>query len=181
MKIVWQESVIQGLFNTAPFRQSDNRGMFSKVWTSKDLGPGRAWDEVYFSTSCRGTVRGFHVQCSRDAGARLVFVTSGQAMDFVVDLRRGSSSYSMVEPLLLDAGRSARIIPPGCAHAFEALEDNTTMVYLQQGVHNAETDIGVRWDSVGATFSVSHPVISERDASLPRLEDFDSPFEWSDM
>lgn len=181
MELVWQESVIRGLFDATVFRKFDSRGLFSKVWTSKDLGSGRKWDEVYFSTSCQGTVRGFHVQCSDDAGARLVFVTSGRAMDFVLDLRRGSHSFGMVQPLLLEAGMSARIIPPGCAHAFEALEDNTTMVYLQEGIHNAETDIGVRWDSVGATFSVSHPVISERDASLPRLEDFNSPFTWSDV
>lgn len=178
--LTWQESSIPGLLNSSAFRASDDRGLFSKVWTSLGPDTDHPWDEVYFSTSFRGTVRGFHVQNAPDSGTRLVFVTSGQAMDYVLDLRRGSRTYGLVEPLLLQAGTYARLIPRGCAHGFEALADHTTMVYLQQGAHDASRDIGVRWDSVGVTYSVSEPVLSDRDASLPRFADFDSPFVWED-
>ena len=140
-------------------------------------GPVR-WDELFFSVSCKGTLRGMHVQASASAGHRVIFLTRGTAQDYVIDLRRGSPTFGHVETVLLKPGGKILVVPSGCAHGFEALEDETTMVYLQQGIYDPAADIGVHWQSIGIQAACSTPIVSERDRNLPEFSAFDSPFTW---
>jgi len=135
-------------------------------------------DEVFFSVSRQGTVRGMHAQKGQAAGHRLVFVTTGRARDFVIDLRVGSPTFGEVVENTLTPGGLSVLVPPGCAHGFEALQDDTTMVYVQEGAHQPDLDIGVHWSACGFTPITEQPVVSERDEALPKLNDFVSPFRW---
>lgn len=179
MHVRWTPSRIPGLLEGESLHFEDTRGSFTKAWTGNDRTESGSWDEVFYSTSRLGVIRGFHVQASADAGSRLIFVTAGEAMDFVLDLRRGSPTFGDVECRLLTPGTSSRLVPRGCAHAFEALSDATTMVYLQEGLHDPSCDIGVLWSSVGIETTNPTPVVSARDVALPPLSEFDTPFTWS--
>lgn len=176
----WTNSVIPGLVWARSSTASDKRGIFSKIWTSADLPRSCLWDELFFSVSRLGTVRGMHVQANKSAGERIVFVARGLAKDFVVDLRQGSPTYGMVETRVLEPGGLALMVPPGCAHGFEALAEDTTMVYLQQGLYDPDSDIGVNWNSLGLTIEAETPIVSDRDRSLPPLDEFASPFVWQE-
>lgn len=176
----WEESSIPGALIGSAFAAEDVRGTFVKPWTSKESSLEIHLDEVFFSTSHGGVVRGMHVQMGRAAGHRLVFVTSGEARDFVVDLRVGSPTYGRVIETLLVPGGHCVLVPPGCAHGFESIEDGTTMVYIQEGAHEPGLDIGVHWNSCGFAPKSSAPVVSTRDDALPHLSDFDSPFVWGE-
>jgi dTDP-4-dehydrorhamnose 3,5-epimerase-like enzyme len=50
------------------------------------------------------------------------------------------------------------------------------MTYAVTSAYAPESDAGVLWSSVPATWPVTDVVLSDRDASWPSLEDFDSPF-----
>ena len=176
----WEESLISGALIGSAFAAEDVRGSFVKPWTSKESPLGIHLDEVFYSTSRVGVVRGMHVQKGRAAGHRLVFVTSGEARDFVVDLRVGSPTYGRVIETLLVPGGHCVLVPPGCAHGFESVKDATTLVYIQEGTHEPGLDIGVHWTSCGFAPKSSSPVVSTRDDALPHLKDFDSPFVWGE-
>ena len=51
-------------------------------------------------------------------------------------------------------------------------------VYQQQipTVHQPDHDSGIRWDSFGFDWGAATPILSARDAALPRLQEFVSPF-----
>lgn len=169
------------LFKSSPFALEDDRGLFTKVLSGAISEQERLRiDEVFWSCSHRGVLRGLHVQVPPRAGRKIVFVTSGQVRDFIVDLRVGSPWFGRVWETRLSAGSGALLVPAGCAHGFEAVTSNVTMVYLQEGTHDPATDTGVRWDSVGIKAHEPSPIVSPRDQSLPAFEDFESPFTWSD-
>ena len=73
---------------------------------------------------------------------------------------------------------NARIlyIPTGFAHGFASLADRSIVVYNVSSVYNPAHDTGVRWDSFGFSWPVERPVISDRDAALVPLAEFQSPF-----
>lgn len=168
-----------GVFVGDVFAARDDRGVFVKPWTLAVGPPIGKIDEVFFSISNRGVVRGMHAQMGDAAGRRLVYVTSGSARDFVVDLRVGSPTFGEVVETVLEPGSCAVLVAPGCAHGFESLQENTTMVYLQEGAHDPTLDIGVHWTSCGFVPRVNPPIVSARDDSLPHISHFDPPFLWT--
>jgi len=103
-------------------------------------------------------------------------VTAREVRDFVLDLRRGSPWFGRVWEGTVTARGGALLIPAGCAHGFEALSDEVTMVYLQEGVYDQASDTGVLWSSVGLVPRTANPIVSLRDGQLEPLENFHSPF-----
>ena len=103
-------------------------------------------------------------------------VTSGRVRDFVLDLRRGSPWFGRLWEGKVSDRDGALLIPAGCAHGFEALSDEVTMVYLQEGSYNEASDTGVLWSSTGLVPHTTDPTVSIRDSQLPPLQQFDSPF-----
>lgn len=177
----WIPCEVPGLLKSSPFASEDDRGEFRKVLSGSFPGQDRLRvDEVFWSRSHRGTIRGLHVQTPPRAGRKVVLVTSGEVRDFVVDLRVGSPSYGLPWETRLDRDSGALLIPAGCAHGFEALSDDVTMVYLQEGTYDPASDAGVLWSSVGIQASTARPIVSLRDQSLPEFVNFESPFVWSD-
>lgn len=179
MGLRWSESALPGVNVGEAYAVSDDRGLFVKPWAQALSPVPLRPDEVFFSTSDSGVIRGMHVQKGHAAGHRLIFATQGAARDFVVDLRIGSPTFGQTIETMLEPGGASLLVPPGCAHGFESLATGTTMVYVQEGGHDPELDIGVHWTSCGIAPMTSQPVVSERDDLLPHLSDFESPFVWS--
>jgi dTDP-4-dehydrorhamnose 3,5-epimerase len=50
------------------------------------------------------------------------------------------------------------------------------LYYKLTTVYSPAHDAGIRWDSAGILWPLTDPIISDRDRSLPALEDFDNPF-----
>jgi dTDP-4-dehydrorhamnose 3,5-epimerase len=95
-------------------------------------------------------------------------------MDVVVDLRVGSPTFARWEAVRLnDENRRAVVLAEGLGHAFMALADQSTAMYLcstpyapgrEHGVHPLDPDIGINWP---ADLQL---VLSEKDAAAPSLE-----------
>ena len=179
MPVEWSPCDVPGLLRSTPVSSADDRGTFTKAIAGELPGqPLLIPDEVFWSRSHRGVLRGLHLQSPPREGRKVVFVTSGVVRDFVVDLRVGSPWFGVVWEMTLDDAAGALVIPAGCAHGFESLTDDVTMVYLQEGSHDPTSDIGVLWSSVGIEPEARLPIVSARDSALPALQDFVSPFTW---
>lgn len=171
---------IEGLYLLSPAIQNDVRGCFFKNYhldTFKTMGLPTLWAEEYYSISQKNVLRGMHFQVPPSDHHKMVTCLTGAVLDVVVDIRKSSPSYSQVYAIELNSNnRTVLIIPPGCAHGFLSLEDNSLMFYKVSTVYSPEHDKGLAWDSIDFDWSIENPILSERDNMHPSLKDFKSPF-----
>lgn len=171
---------IEGCFEVKPIIREDFRGRFIKTFHKEEsatIGLPMFYAEEYYSTSCKGVLRGLHFQLPPADHEKLVYCSYGEVLDVVVDLRKESATYGQYELISLSAEKGNMLyIPKGLAHGFYVLSDLAVMMYKVTSVYHSECDSGILWDSVGIPWPDTNPIISERDRGFQRLADFDSPF-----
>lgn len=157
----------------------DARGSFMRVYcrdTFQELGIDVEPSQISLSfNSYRGTLRGLHAQDVPHEEAKLVTCTSGLLFDVVVDLRENSPTYGRWSATTLTAGDGrAFFIPKGCAHGFQTLESNTTVLYQITSPFSPEARIGVRWndDMLAIAWPLAPTLISDADKLLPDWQAF---------
>ena len=162
------------------FAATDDRGEFVKCFhdtTLKSAGVDFLLQESYFSISHKNVIRGLHFQLPPHQHAKIVYCPQGAILDVLMDLRKDSSTFGQCHAEVLSAeNHCALYIPEGFAHGFKSLTDGSMTAYLVSSEYHKDSDTGLRWDSVGFDWGLEHPIVSPRDASLPRFADFDSPF-----
>ena len=95
----------------------------------------------------------------------------------MVDLRVGSPSFGRYALFDLSAEAANMIyIPKGVAHGFCVLSDVAILVYKVSTVYSALHDAGILWNSADVPWTITDPVLSERDRSHLPLEQYVSPF-----
>jgi len=159
---------------------ADHRGSFTKTF-QHSLFTQASIDfdlrESYFSISGKDVVRGMHFQTPPHHHAKVVFCPAGSILDVIIDLRKDSATYGQYYATELSADNHlAYYIPEGFAHGFKALTEGAMTYYLVSSEHNKDHDTGIRYDSIGMDWQCAAPILSERDLSFARLEDFSSPF-----
>jgi len=155
---------------------SDDRGFFFETWNADRYGqhglPTR-FVQSNVSASARGVLRGLHYQWPSPQG-KLVSVLEGEAYDVAVDIRRGSPHFGRWSAVILSAENKRQFwIPEGFAHGFAVLSERAIFSYLCTAQYDKSADAGVRWDdaSIGIDWPVSEPLLSDKDAKAPFLED----------
>ena len=168
-----------------PKRYNDNRGWFSETFHQqrlRDLGIGCLFiQENQSSTKRAGTIRGFHFQSSPAAQAKLVSVLRGRILDIAVDIRRASPSFGKHVSIEVSAeGGQQLYIPIGFAHGFISLEDDVLVTYKVSDYYAPSHEGGIHWNDPDIAFPWPFKnekiIMSEKDARLPYLKDFESPF-----
>lgn len=178
MKVTWRELAVPGLLLSSGAALNDQRGSFTKILSGSDpLLNGFEGREIYWTSSAQGVIRGLHFQLPPNATSKLVFVVHGAIRDFVVDLRVGSPLERQLFEIELMPSVGGLLVPAGCAHAYEALEENTIVCYAQDVPFSDEASYaGIRADSAGIVPRTSTPIVMPRDLEFPALADFQSPF-----
>lgn len=153
---------------------ADERGTFSRLWCREIFAQhGITIDiaQANLSTNHRaGTLRGLHLARSPAQEGKLVRCQRGCAWDVIVDLRRGSPTWLQHVAIELDARRHNAVwVPPGFAHGFQTLEDDTEIVYLMSEAYRPELATGVRFDdpAFGIVWPLPISAISPRDRDAP--------------
>lgn len=133
------------------------------------------------SLSHRGILRGLHFQKGPFAQGKMVRVITGSVLDVAVDIRLGSPTYGqfVAEPLT-SGNKRMLFIPPGFAHGFATLEDNTIFTYKCTNYYHPESEGGFLWNSrdLNIPWQLENPVLSAKDELLPDFADFVSPFHY---
>ena len=164
-----------------PQVHNDDRGSFAEAFRgaefAADLGYRLDVAQVNCSVSRRGVIRGIHYADVPPGQAKYVTCVAGAILDVVVDLRADSPSFGKWEAVRLDSvTRRAVFLAEGLGHAFMALTDGATALYLcstpyapgrEHGVDPLDPVIGIAWP---ADEDVT-PVLSEKDAAAPTLEE----------
>ena len=179
MKIT--KTKIDGLLILQPTVYQDSRGYFMESFR-KDLFDAEGVPEFVQdnqSLSSKGTLRGLHFQAPPFAQGKLVRVIAGSVLDVVVDIRKSSATYGQYFCIELSASNFTQFyIPPGFAHGFETLEDNTVFSYKCTNYYNKESEGGVLWDSksLQLPWRLTEHILSDKDTRYPDLSEFESPF-----
>ncbi len=177
-----KETEIDGLLIIQPKVWEDERGYFFESYSEavfKKHGLPTNFIQDNQSKSQKGTLRGLHFQAPPYAQGKLVRVVRGAVLDVAVDLRVGSATYGKYQLVeLSEKNHTLFWVPPGFAHGFLTLEDDTIFVYKCTGLYNKESEGGLLWNDaeVGINWNVENPIISEKDAILPTLKELVSPF-----
>jgi dTDP-4-dehydrorhamnose 3,5-epimerase len=154
--------------------QRDDRGLFARTFCRETfLAAGLPGAFVQASVSHnlrRGTLRGLHFQAPPHEEPKLVRCTRGAIHDVIVDLRRTSATHCRWFAVELSAeNRRTLYVPPGFAHGFQTLVDDTEILYQMAEPYVPELARGVRWNdpAFAIDWPIAPPFMSERDASYP--------------
>ena len=111
----------------------DARGFFSESFNRRRFQEATGLDIDFVqdnhSKSRRGVLRGLHYQIEQAQG-KLVRVVSGKVFDVAVDIRKSSPSFGQWVGEILSAENFRQLwVPPGFAHGFLVLADDTEFLY----------------------------------------------------
>jgi dTDP-4-dehydrorhamnose 3,5-epimerase len=158
----------------------DHRGLFVKSFQRsvfEERGLECNFTESFYTESGENVLRGMHFQVPPADHAKLVYCMSGSIWDVALDLRIGSPTFGEHEAYDLSAKyNNAAYLPRGIAHGFFVRSAPAVVVYHVTSEHTPAHDKGIRWDSFGAKWPQSAPVVSLRDESLIPFAQFESPF-----
>ena len=126
------------------------------------------------------TLRGLHYQLEPYAQAKLVKVITGSIIDFVVDLRINSETYS--ETFIFKVNPNYEVyVPKGFAHGFITTEDNTVVQYLVDEKYSPSNERSMLWSSVSEiprhleneipNFDIDSVLISPKDKVCQTFEE----------
>ena len=153
------EMSIEGAFLVTPKQFGDNRGVFLELFKQdrfvEAVGHPLNVKQTNCSVSARGVVRGIHYALLPPSQAKYVTCTSGAILDVVIDIRVGSPTYLQWEAVRLDdVDRQAVYLAEGLGHAFMALSEGATVMYLcsepynpgrEFAIHPLDPEIGIEW------------------------------------
>ena len=168
---------IEGAWVCTPRIHRDDRGCFLESFrgdeVAADIGYRLDVAQVNCSVSRPGVIRGVHFADVPPGQAKYVSCVRGAIVDVVVDLRVGSPRFGDWEAVRLDDhNRRSVFIAEGLGHAFMALSEECTVLYMcstpyapsrEHGVHPLDPALGIGWPAD------IKPILSTKDAAAPTL------------
>jgi dTDP-4-dehydrorhamnose 3,5-epimerase len=182
MPFVFQHTSIHGVIRIEARSAGDDRGLFRELWQEREFakhGIDLPFVQDNHSRSVKHVLRGLHFQRPPHAQGKLVCVLNGAVLDVAVDIRRGSPTFGQHVSAELSAENGHALwVPPGFAHGFVVLSDIAHVMYKVTDVYAPHCDAGITWDDpdLGIDWGIAVPLLSPKDARLPRLRDVDSGF-----
>ena len=168
---------IEGLLCVEPAVFSDSRGLFFESFSAREFekhAPGFTFVQDNQSHSSKNVLRGLHFQRPPYEQGKLVRVVKGAVWDVAVDVRPGSETFGKYfAEELSESNRLMFWIPPGFAHGFLTLADDTVFVYKCTGYYHKESESGIRFDdpTLNIPWNASDPLVSDKDKQLPYLRE----------
>jgi dTDP-4-dehydrorhamnose 3,5-epimerase len=170
---------LQGLLKLQDDVRRDDRGAFIETWNRRklaELGIEVDFVQDNLSISRQWTIRGLHYQIQQAQG-KLVRVSNGEIHDVVVDLRRSSPTFGRATAVRLSAeAYEALWVPPGFAHGFVALRDDTRVTYKVTDYWAPQFERTLAWNdplvrSLWPLPARVEPLVAPKDAAGVLLRD----------
>lgn len=160
-----------------PTVHGDERGYFFEGFSRQRIleATGYKFDaaQANHSRSTQNILRGLHYQIE-NVQAKLIWATSGDIYDVIVDLRRTSPDFGRWYGVTLSADNRRRLlVPEGFAHGFLVLSETAEITYLTSDIYNPDGERFLRWNcpEIGIEWPASSPKLNDRDATAPGFGD----------
>ena len=172
-----------GLLILEPKVHRDARGFFLETFREEHFTaagvPFRCVQANQSYSVERGVLRGLHFQVPPKAQAKLVWVTRGEALDVVVDLRTGSPTFGKHYSVHLSAVNFRRLfVPKGFAHGYITLVPETEFNYMVDEYYAPDHEGGLAWNDpeLAIRWSLSEaeavtPILSAKDENNPLFKE----------
>jgi dTDP-4-dehydrorhamnose 3,5-epimerase len=175
---------ISGLLIFQPRVFLDERGYFFESFNQEEFNKLTGLDIQFCqdneSLSKKNVLRGLHFQKPPFAQGKLVRVISGKVLDVAVDIRKSSETYGKYQMVELTAeNKKIFWIPPGFAHGFLVLEENTVFSYKCSNYYSPESEGTIKWNDkdLNIEWPIYDPNVSEKDNVGEDFVNFVSLFE----
>lgn len=115
------------LFNLPRFK--DSRGYFEVNYNNKEILKNIIFVQDNLAFSKKNVLRGLHFQKTKPQG-KLIKVLAGKIIDYVVDIRSGSSSFGEhIKVELCSSKNQLFWIPRGFAHGYISIKNENLIQY----------------------------------------------------
>lgn len=163
----------------------DDRGYFYESYNEKvfyDLGVNQRFVQDNQSSSHKNVLRGLHFQQPPFDQGKLVRVLKGRVYDVAVDIRKDSPTFGQHLRVELSAFNNFIFwIPPGFAHGFLSLEEDTLFLYKCTNVYHKASESGILWNDTDLAIDWGcddAPIVSEKDMELPSFQQLELKFNY---
>lgn len=161
--MTFTQTDLNGVWLIAPVRHGDARGYFCETYR-RDLFEkhiGRVdFVQDNESRSRKGVARGLHYQAGDAAQAKLVRVTEGTVIDYIVDLRTASPTFGRWQAFELSDDNGLQLfIPRGFAHGFVVVSPTATFQYKVDNLYVPAAERCIRFDDL--TLAIKLPLPAE--------------------
>ena len=173
---------IKGLVVIEPRTIEDERGYFFESHNAqkfKENGLSLDFVQDNQSLSQKNVLRGLHFQNPPFQQGKLVRVIKGAVIDVAVDIRKNSKTYGQHFSIeLTEQNKKIFWIPPGFAHGFVSLEEDTIFHYKCTGLYNKASEDSLIWNDpdLDIDWGVKNPIVSEKDQKSNFFKNFNSQF-----
>lgn len=175
-KLKTKPTSIAGVRIIETMPHTDRRGSFARLFCREALGeimgPRQIVQINHSRTQAIGAVRGLHYQRPPHAEMKFVRCLRGRVWDVAVDLRADSRTLLQWhgEELSAQNGRML-VIPEGCAHGFQVLEEESELLYLHTAFYIPSSEGGIQPNDARLAIPWVLPIrdLSERDLKHPLL------------
>ena len=153
--------------------KTDKRGSFTRIFCKKNfkkLGLQSKILQINISNNIqKGIIRGFHYQSKKFSEIKRIMVVQGKIYDVIIDTRKNSKTFGKKYSLILsDKKKEMLYFPKGIAHAFQALKNNSKIIYINDNVYSKKFERGFNYNS--KKFKIKWPIkvknVSKKDRSL---------------
>jgi dTDP-4-dehydrorhamnose 3,5-epimerase len=179
---------IDGLISITMEPRRDERGFFERRFCAREIKrAGIHFDlaQINHSGSVKaGTVRGLHYQVPPMCEAKIVQCIKGKIFDVAVDLRENSPTFLWWHGEVLDAALgNALLVPHGCAHGFQSLEDNVEALYFSDQYYTQvyERTVNALDPRIGVAWPLPLAMISDKDRAAPSIGNDFEPIRVTDV
>lgn len=155
-------------------RREDERGFFARTFCEAEMAAHQIDFRVIQSNvswcRARGTLRGLHYLAAPHGEPKIVRCTRGALWDVALDLRRDSPTFRQWMGVELTAeNRRMVYLPPGLAHGFLTLTDDTEVFYEMGAPYVESAARTVRWNdpAFGIEWPFQAVVMSRNDCECP--------------
>lgn len=173
---------IQDLFIIQPKVFEDERGYFYESYNKaafEKIGITSEFVQDNQSLSEKNVLRGLHFQNPPFAQGKLVRAIKGSLLDVALDIRKNSKTYGQHFDIILNETNKTMLwIPPGFAHGFLTLENETIFSYKCTNAYNKQSEDCILWNdsSLSIKWGISDPILSDKDRTGKYFKDFISMF-----
>ena len=155
----------------------DNRGFFFETFSKQryleEAGIALEFVQDNHSRSAKDVLRGLHFQKTKPQG-KLVRVVRGCVFDVAVDIRPKSVTFGQwISVELSEQNKKQLWVPPGFAHGFTALSNDTELEYKCTAYYDPEDEDSILWSDpeLSIPWPVTKPILSAKDADAGLLKD----------
>ena len=173
--MIIKKTILKDVLLIEPVEHKDFRGSFMESFRydiiSEKTKVNYKFVQDNLVQSKKNVLRGLHYQKEHPQG-KLIQVLKGEIFDVAVDINKNSSTYGKWHAeVLSDKNKKQLFIPPGYAHGYCVLTDNSLVMYKCTDYYKKNDQYGIIWNDnkIGINWPVKKPIVSLKDSKLPNL------------